>query len=680
MHAYDVFYHLKPLIPRRLQLRIRRYVVKRIAKRIHGRWPIDEPTAKPPDNWHGWPHGKQFALVLTHDVENQVGHDSCTQVMQLEAEMGFRSCFNFVPERYDVSHGLLDGLRTSGFEVGVHGLTHDGHLFRSRRVFESRMSRISHYLETWECKGFRAPSMRCNLDWIGELGVEYDSSTFDTDPFEPSPRWGGTIFPFVVESETNHSRYVELPYTLPQDFTLFVILGYDNIDLWKTKVDWIAENGGMVLLNTHPDYMQLGGDANSGEQYPVEYYTGLLEYVKERYDGAYWHALPREVAGFWRTNHGEDIRRSAKVGGRGDRRPARPPSAKIWLDLDNTPHVPFFKPIVARLESRGYETIITARRAFQVCELAQRMRMRHKRIGRHHGKSNLLKGFGLFWRAVRLLPFAMREAPHVALSHGSRAQIIAARLLGIPTVAFSDYEHTTMFRCMRPEWEIMPSVIPLSEADCRPEKVRQYHGMKEDVYVPLFTPTPTILEGLHIREDAIVVTVRPPATEAHYHNPEAEILFEAAMDKVLRDERCRIVLLPRNMNQLAWLRRHWPRWFLDGRVVVPPAVIDGLNMLVHSDLVVSGGGTMNREAAALGIPVYSIFRGRIGGVDRCLSEQGRLTFVETPEDVEDKLQIIRRPNRGTFDTRSQSGVLDEAVAHIESILALCIPDLVPHAG
>jgi len=310
MHAYDVYYHLKPVIPRWFQLQLRRHVVKHIAKRSHGQWPIDASMGTPPKGWAGWPGGKKFALVLTHDVEGELGHDSCTEVMELERDLGFRSCFNFVPERYDVSSELLDQLRAGGFEIGVHGLKHDGHLFRSHRVFRSRLPRIKHYVEAWDAQGFRAPSMRRDLDWIGELEVLYDSSTFDTDPFEPTPRGVGTIFPFTVEAESSGNRYVELPYTLPQDFTLYVILKYDNIELWKTKLDWIAEKGGMILLNTHPDYMAFGDGRSGREQYPAQFYRSLLEFVREKYAGSFWHALPRDVAEFWRCNYPDSVCRS----------------------------------------------------------------------------------------------------------------------------------------------------------------------------------------------------------------------------------------------------------------------------------------------------------------------------------------------------------------------------------
>ena len=136
--------------------------------------------------------------------------------------------------------------------------------------------------------------------WIGELDVEHSCSTFDTDPFEPQPDGARTIFPYFASNRLRTRTYVELPYTLPQDHGLFVILKEKDIRIWKQKIDWIAENGGMAALNTHPDYMNFDGPPLAREEYPVGHYVEFLEYVREKYEGQYWHVLPREMAQFWR--------------------------------------------------------------------------------------------------------------------------------------------------------------------------------------------------------------------------------------------------------------------------------------------------------------------------------------------------------------------------------------------
>ena len=219
-----IFYFLKPILPRRFQLSLRKKIIEIKVEKYRNVWPILESSSKHPDNWKGWPDDNKFALVLTHDVEHKKGYDRVVALMEMEKELGFVSSFNFVPERdYVVDKSMLNMLKDNNFEYGVHGLYHDGKLFSSKEIFLKRAKRINRYLNDWNAVGFRAPAMHHNLDWIGELNIDYDLSTFDTDPFEPQPDGVGTIFPFWV-SNNHHKRggYVELPYTLPQDFTVFV--------------------------------------------------------------------------------------------------------------------------------------------------------------------------------------------------------------------------------------------------------------------------------------------------------------------------------------------------------------------------------------------------------------------------------------------------------------------------
>ncbi len=250
--------------------------------------------------------------------------------MELEMQLGFRSSFNFVPEGgYRVPDALRHEMAQAGFEVGVHDLEHDGRLFRSLSKFKERAIRINRYLQDWNAVGFRSGFMLHNLDWLHQLEIEYDLSTFDTDPFEPQPEGRHTIFPFWVPHRSSPARqpevlsrraksdprsegggrfpsqpptrtcrdgYVELPYTLPQDSTVFLLLREPTTDLWMRKLDWIAANGGMVLLDSHPDYMNFQQASGQRGEYPVRLYTELLEYIRSRYEGEYWHVLPREMA------------------------------------------------------------------------------------------------------------------------------------------------------------------------------------------------------------------------------------------------------------------------------------------------------------------------------------------------------------------------------------------------
>jgi predicted glycosyltransferase len=166
-----------------------------------------------------------------------------------------------------------------------------------------------------------------------------------------------------------------------------------------------------------------------------------------------------------------------------------------------------------------------------------------------------------------------------------------------------------------------------------------------------------------------MVTVRPPASEAHYHNPKSDVLFNAAMEFLGQKPEVRTVLLPRNERQAASIRNEWPEPIKSGRVIIPDHVVDGLNLLWFSDLAISGGGTMNREAAALGVPVYSIFRGAIGGVDRYLSETGRLVLIENVEDLSSKIRL--RPwKRPETPPKRLNDTLSVIVENVVSILEL----------
>ena len=630
-----LYYDLKPFLPNRVRLGFRRALAGRIARGATEIWPIDPAAAEVPRQWPGWPEGKKFAVVLTHDVERQGGLDKVRELAELEKELGFRSSFNFIPEGpYDTPAELREELGEQGFEVGIHDLKHDGKLYRTKSGFNSHAERINGYLTKWGAVGFRSGFMHHNLDWLHGLKLEYDSSTFDTDPFEPQPEPHGTIFPFWVQHETSKRKYVELPYTLPQDSTLFLILREKTIDIWKNKLDWVAQHGGMVLMNTHPDYMAFGERERDGLSFPARFYTEFLRYLKEKHAGQYWSCLPRDVARYMRER-GEHLtpRRSGL-------------KRKIWVDLDNTPHVPFFKPIIEELEARGHSVAVTSRQAFQVCDLATEMGLRHTTIGRHYGKKSIAKISGLFIRALQFIPFVLREKPDLAVSHGARSQILICNLLRIPTILLADYEHAKILPFLRPTWLYVPEVIPTNLLADNAKVIKQYPGIKEDVYVPRFRPTGKLKKELDLDDGKITVTMRPPANEAHYRSPASDALFEAAMNHLTSRNDIQIVLLPRNQNQLEEIRNSRPQWFENRRTVVPQKAVDGLELIAQSDLVFSGGGTMNREAAALHVPVYSIFRGKIGAVDKYLAETGRLVLLETPLDVQTKVTLVRRNRNG----------------------------------
>lgn len=293
----NLYYFLKPAIPWAFRIRARRLMANRLRRHVSSSWPILPSAARPPDGWSGWPNGKQFAFVVTHDVEGAHGMARCRKLAALDKAFGIRSSFHFVPEgEYCLSDSLRADLEQAGFEVAVHDLHHDGTLYRSSQDFQAQARKINQYLRGWKASGFRAGFMFHNLDWLHDLEILYDASTFDTDPFEPQPDGVGTIFPFWVE-RNGSKGYVELPYTLPQDSTLFVLFKEQTIDLWTKKLDWVASHGGMALTIVHPDYISFDGKPNSSE-YSADMYEQLLKYVVTRYGDACWYALPREIAAF----------------------------------------------------------------------------------------------------------------------------------------------------------------------------------------------------------------------------------------------------------------------------------------------------------------------------------------------------------------------------------------------
>jgi glycosyltransferase involved in cell wall biosynthesis len=298
MLVTDLYYFAKPVIPLRIRLLFRSALAGYLRQKRVDSWPINESAGKIPERWQGWPNGKKFAFVLTHDVEGKRGLGRCNQLAKLEIDLGFRSSFNFVPEgEYRVPDSLRSYLTANGFEVGVHDLHHDGSLYRSYRRFAREAEKINHYLQQWEAEGFRSGFMRHNLQWLDDVNVLYDCSTFDTDPFEPQPDGVDTIFPFWV-SRDGRNGFVELPYTLAQDSTLFLLLKETSIDIWRRKLDWVAAKGGLALVNVHPDYISFTGQRKIGE-YDHHLYRDLLEYVSSRYRDECWFALPREVARYF---------------------------------------------------------------------------------------------------------------------------------------------------------------------------------------------------------------------------------------------------------------------------------------------------------------------------------------------------------------------------------------------
>ncbi len=293
------YYRVKPLIPRPLLSRLRRIYNRNIIS--EGIWPIEhhyvdflwevmrqiliQSSIKEILFKSFWPDHSRFALILTHDIETADGQEFVESVADLEESLGFRSLFNFIPEKYHVNHKLMDDLRQRGFEIGVHGLRHDGRLFDSKLTFLEKANRINQYIQEWKVVGFRAELTHRQPEWMQALDIEYDLSFFDTDPFEPIPGGTMSIWPFIIGS------FVELPYTLVQDHTLTSVLGENSPRIWFEKVDFIEKYHGMALVDTHPDYLRIKST--------WDVYNEFLIVMKTRVPS--WHALPHDVASWWRS-------------------------------------------------------------------------------------------------------------------------------------------------------------------------------------------------------------------------------------------------------------------------------------------------------------------------------------------------------------------------------------------
>jgi hypothetical protein len=330
---------------------------------------------------------------------------------------------------------------------------------------------------------------------------------------------------------------------------------------------------------------------------------------------------------------------------------------RIWIDLANSPHVPFFRALIPEFVARGNQVEITARDFAQTVELAAKAGMTPHVIGGHGGGSITGKAGNLVGRGAALRKWARDRGFDLAVSHNSYAQIAAAAALGIKTVTLMDYEHQPAnhlaFRLA--SRVIVPRAFPAAELrkyGASVRKVKRYEGTKEDVYLADFMPDRSfadVLRKLGVASEDVLVVVRPPAREALYHRFENELFDELLVSLSSRDN-AKIILLPRSDAQrLEYEKRSWPN------LIMPRKALDGANLIAFADLVVSAGGTMNREAAALGVPAFSIYGGRWAAIDEELVREGRLQRISTREEIE-TLQVQKKSPR---NPRGALGVKEE---------------------
>jgi predicted glycosyltransferase len=337
----------------------------------------------------------------------------------------------------------------------------------------------------------------------------------------------------------------------------------------------------------------------------------------------------------------------------------------IWIDLDNTPHVPFFKPIIVELEQRGYQVTITTRDAYQTKELADYHHLTHTCVGKHAGKYKSRKILSMLSRSLALARVMTKHPSSLAICHGSRSQLVASKILHIRSVLLTDYEYAHVLPFFRFSYRIIPQILADANVFTYDIPTFTYHGIKEDVYVPYFKPRKNVYAELNLSDKQLIILIRPPATEAHYHVAESDSLFKETMNYLLSNMDLVVVMLPRSRRQQLDIELNWSRYIENRRIIIPRSVMDGLELIWISDLVISGGGTMNREASALGVPVYSIFRGHIGAIDTYLNQHGKLFILNNKEDL--KNIVFQQRNKCAVN-RADNSVLWEITGHIQQCL------------
>jgi uncharacterized protein len=306
----------------------------------------------------------------------------------------------------------------------------------------------------------------------------------------------------------------------------------------------------------------------------------------------------------------------------------------IWLDFDNSPHVPLYRPILKELNARGVQTFVTSRFHAQTEDLLRMWEIPHVPVGTHGGKSRWRKVANLLHRANALSRVARSRSITLSVSHNSRAHMLASKRLGIRYLGMDDYEYSEQrLSNILADHILLPVCIPdqrLADAGFNLKKVIRYNGLKEEIYLKDFVPELDFRKCIEVGEQSILVTLRPPSTMAHYHDEKSETIFRKCLQHFssVPNTYCLIV------NRTEAETRLVPQDLVDqGKVGWLPRAVDGLQLLWHSDIMVGGGGTMNREAALLGLPTYSFFTGRRPAVDEHLQSQGKLLFINTEEEV-----------------------------------------------
>jgi predicted glycosyltransferase len=316
----------------------------------------------------------------------------------------------------------------------------------------------------------------------------------------------------------------------------------------------------------------------------------------------------------------------------------------VWIDLDNSPHVPLFIPIIKEIEKRELKVIISARDFAQTIPLLKKANMVFTQIGKHYGGNKIMKVLGLFIRVFQLIFFISKNRKSVkfAINHGSRTHVLACFVLGIPVYCGADYEHTESFifsKFATKMW--VPAKLSesaIKDFGIAESRLIRYEGYKEEIYLNNFVPDNDFKQKNTIPSNKTLITLRPPATQANYHNDDSDIILKELVKNLTSGSSYYTICLPRTQDQREILKN-----FEGENFKIPASVLDGLNLAYHSDLVISGGGTMNREAVLLNTPAISIFSGKLGNIDEQMEQEGDIAFIRTKEDIK-KLYSVKKEN------------------------------------
>ncbi len=315
----------------------------------------------------------------------------------------------------------------------------------------------------------------------------------------------------------------------------------------------------------------------------------------------------------------------------------------IWIDICHTPQAVFYIPIIRELRSRGYSVLITVQESAESCQLLEKAGLTFTQVGKKFGRRKLSKFMGLITRTLLLWRTVHKMHIQFAVSQGSPYQILVCKIQRIPSVVIGDNEHG--------EWMFIKFANKCLYAHAMPDhaikvplkKVVKFPGLKEEVYLSDFRPNPYFLSELNLDSKRCIVTLRSPATFAYYHNTQSELLLYKLVSHLLASPTVQIVFLPRNKKEERQIEERFSGDVGD-RIYIPHKVLDGLNLIWHSDAVFSGGGTMIREAALMNVPAYSYFQGETLAVDRFLFHQKKLKFIRSENDIQ-KIHIQKRDKK-----------------------------------